>query len=83
MSGNDGSPNCGDLCRAPTPTFSAGGARENSAALIEPTPDFFTSSKGDTRQVRPPRLIARSSAEIPKRPSSTIAGWVVEANYGQ
>ena len=46
--GNGASPNCGTLCnlqKAPYPDpLPAGGERENSAALIQLTPGFFTRS---------------------------------------
>src|SRR5882672_5481877 len=47
--GSGACPNCGTLCnfqKAPQPApLPASGARENSAALIQTTPDFFTCSK--------------------------------------
>ena len=46
------------------------------------TPDASISATS-TSKARPPSLIGRPSAAIPKRPTATIAGGIAEANYGR
>jgi hypothetical protein len=48
-----------------------------SASLLSTAPDASISAIS-TSNTRPPSLIGRSSAKIPKRPSSSIASGVAE-----
>jgi hypothetical protein len=53
----------------------------NSSSSLTTAPDASVSAIG-TLKARPPRLIGRPSAKIPKRPTATIARGIAEANYG-
>jgi hypothetical protein len=50
--------------------------------LADHRPDASISANSRSK-ARPPSLIGRPSAKIPKRPNSAIAGEVEEANYGR
>ena len=50
--------------------------------LADHRPDA-SSSANSRAKARAPGLIGRPSAKISKRPNSTIAGEVEEANYGR
>jgi hypothetical protein len=51
------------------------------AALELVTAPDASISAVNTRKARPPSLIGGPSAKTPKRPNSTFAGGVAEANY--
>jgi len=50
--------------------------------LADRRPDASISANS-TSKARPPSLIGRPSAKMSKRPNSTTAGQVEEANYGR